>query len=89
VRTTNLPAAIAGRPYDAQLEANLGTTPYHWRVIGGRLPRGLRLTPAGKLRGVPRVRGEHTLTVRVADSSHPTMRATQMLRLRVARGHHR
>jgi sugar lactone lactonase YvrE len=81
VRTAKLPRARAGRAYAATLRANLGTTPYRWRVRG--LPRGLRLR-AGRIVGRPRHAGTYRLVVRVSDASHPVMRATRRLTFKVA-----
>ena len=81
VRTGGLRHAHRGRRYRAQLRANLGTTPYRWRVTAGRLPHGLRLTRAGRLSGRPRQRGRFTFTIRVTDSSRPAMHARRRLTL--------
>jgi sugar lactone lactonase YvrE len=82
VRTARLPRARAGRTYAATLRANLGTTPYRWRVRG--LPRGLRLR-AGRIVGRPAHAGTYRLAVRVSDASHPVMRAARRLTLKVSR----
>jgi sugar lactone lactonase YvrE len=81
VRTARLPRARAGRRYAATLRANLGTTPYRWRVRS--LPRGLRLR-AGRIVGRPRHAGTYRIGVRVSDASHPVMRAQRRLTLKVA-----
>jgi hypothetical protein len=75
------PFARAGRAYAATLRANLGTTPYRWRVRS--LPRGLRLR-AGRIAGRPAHGGTYRLGVRVSDASHPVMRAFRRLTLKVA-----
>jgi hypothetical protein len=82
VRTAKLPRARAGRAYAATLRADLGTMPYRWRVRS--LPRGLRLR-GGRIVGRPAPAGTYRLTVRVSDASHPVMRATRRLTLKVAR----
>ena len=81
VRTTKLPRARAGHRYAAKLRANLGTTPYRWRVRA--LPRGLRLR-GGRIVGRPRHAGTYRITVRVRDASHPAMRVARRLTLKVA-----
>ncbi len=58
---------------------------YHWRISAGHLPRGLRLSKSGELHGVARQPGTFTFTVLVRDSTHPSMTATQALRLIVMR----
>ena len=79
VRTSKLPAAREGRSYRARLRANLGTTPYRWKVTRGKLPAGIRLRRDGTLFGRPRKPGTYRFTVRVKDTSHPTMTATRRL----------
>ena len=51
VTTTQLPEARVGRPYSARLSVRGGRPPYRWRVVGGSLPRGLRLAPGGSISG--------------------------------------
>jgi Bacterial Ig-like domain (group 3)/Putative Ig domain len=51
VTTTSLPAATPGIRYVQQLDAAGGVSPYKWKVTGGSLPKGLRLTAKGILRG--------------------------------------
>ena len=87
VRTHKLRAARVARTYRVRLRANLGTTPYRWKVIRGRLPAGLSLHRGGTVFGRPRRVGSYTFTVRVSDASHPTMRATRRLVLTVRANH--
>jgi hypothetical protein len=51
----DLPAAIAGAPYRAVLNASGGTAPYRrWEVLSGTLPEGLKLDGAtGEITGLP------------------------------------
>ncbi|MBV9605959.1 MAG: putative Ig domain-containing protein [Solirubrobacterales bacterium] len=83
VATHHLAAATVGARYAAVFIANLGTTPYRWRVNASHLPPGLHLTQNGALRGTPRRAGTYRFTVRVHDSSRPTMTARQTVRLLV------
>lgn len=83
VRTAKLKAARVGHRYRVRLRANLGTTPYRWSIKHGKLPRGLHLKRSGTLTGRPRHKGTYHFTVRVRDASHPAMRASQALVLRV------
>lgn len=85
VATAKLPAARVGDRYTVALRANLGTTPYYWTVIEGKLPPGLRMKHDGILSGTPRHAGHYRFTVKVRDSSHPTMTATRVLALVVKR----
>jgi sugar lactone lactonase YvrE len=82
VRTRALPRARVGRRYGARLRANLGTTPYRWAVVRGRVPAGLHLRH-GRLSGRPLHHGTYRFTVRVTDASHPHMRATRRLTVSV------
>ena len=72
VTTLSLPEASPEVGYSQQLEAVGGKTPYTWRVNGGALPKGLRLTERGLLEGTPKPRdeaGTYTFDVRVVDST--------------------
>jgi hypothetical protein len=72
----------AGKPLRARLLAKGGKAPYRWMRASGLVPRGLRLTAAGRLYGTPRVRGRFTFIVRVTDASRST--ATRRIVVRVA-----
>jgi Aldo/keto reductase family/Putative Ig domain len=85
VRTHKLIAARIGRVYRTRLHANLGTTPYHWNVIAGKLPPGLRLRRDGTLSGRPDTPGSFRFTVRVRDTARPAMTATRRLAVVVRR----
>ncbi len=76
VQTTRLPRGTVGSLYTASLRASLGSTPYRWRLVGRRLPAGLRLTRAGKISGVPRQAVRRRIRMLVTDASHPQMRAS-------------
>jgi hypothetical protein len=83
VRTTRLPAAVVGHLYKTTLRANLGTEPYRWAIVKGKLPRGLKLSRDGAPSGTPRHAGKYEFTVRVRDSSHPAMSASATLLITV------
>jgi hypothetical protein len=90
ILTASLPAAHRRRPYLVNLEAAEGTTPYRWKVVDGRLPRGLRLTQAGAIIGTAHGRaGVYRFTVEVTDSTRPAQAVTQDLRLRLEGRRHR
>jgi Putative Ig domain len=67
------------------LRAVLGTTPYRWSVVSGRLPAGVRLRRDGRLAGRPRRPGVYRFTVRVRDTSRSAMTARGMIVLRIRR----
>jgi len=87
IRTTRLPHAVRGRHYRTRLVAALGTAPYHWRVVRGHLPPGLRLnTTTGQIAGTPTRAGSYRFVVKVTDSAHPHMTVKQPLTIVVRRG---
>lgn len=82
VRTDSLRTAYRGRPYRAELRAAGGIGPRVWRLTHGRLPRGLRLHPSGRLLGIPREAGRHRITLLVRD--HLGVTSTVTLAVEVA-----
>ena len=64
-----------------------GTAPFTWSVTGGALPPGLSMAPAtGAVTGTPTTAGEYNFTVQVADSSDPSLTATQPHTITIAPG---
>ncbi len=90
VTTETLPELTPGVHYEKQLEAVGGTQPYRWKIASGSLPRGLRLTSAGRLQGTVKPRSvapgtQYHFTVAVTDHSRPThQKTTAMFTLDVA-----
>jgi putative Ig domain-containing protein len=76
-----LPLGHRGRSYAAALRATGGKAPYRWTKAGGLLPRGLRLSSAGRLSGIPAGKGSFTLRARVIDGAGAAQ--TRTFRLRV------
>jgi len=72
ITTQSFPTAIAGRQYNVQLTATGGITPYHWRILEGKLPGGLQVSDSGVISGTPSEIGEFNVTLAVSDSSAPT-----------------
>jgi len=64
-----LQSARVGGDYQVSMAASGGQLPYRWSVIGGVLPAGLNLSPAGILQGAPAAQGNYTFLARVSDSS--------------------
>jgi hypothetical protein len=85
VKTKRLGKARVGHRYHWQLKAYLGSTPYHWKRIRGRLPKGIHFSRTGRLHGTPKHRGVYRFTARATDSTRPRMTATAHLVLRVRR----
>ncbi len=70
ILTDLLPSGILGKPYKARLEAQGGTTPYHWKVVGGKLPIGLKLnTATGVISGKPRSLGQYRMMIQLVDAN--------------------
>ena len=80
VADRSLPDAGLNRPYSTRLAAVLGSPPLRWRVVGGHLPAGLRLSRSGDIAGVTRTRGRFAFTVSVASSSAMVPPAIRRLR---------
>jgi hypothetical protein len=84
ITTSSLPAATVGQPYTQTLQADGGTHPYAWSIVGGSLPAGLTLDAStGTISGTPTSPGNVKFTVGVTDASAPSQSATRALRLQV------
>ena len=70
VITTNaLPTGRVGDPYSYALTVVNGAPTYTWSIVGGALPQGMFLTPAGVVSGTPTEAGTFNFRVRVQDSN--------------------
>ncbi len=70
ILTDQLPPGILGKLYKARLEAQGGTTPYRWKVVGGKLPVGLKLNAAtGTISGKPRRLGQYRMMIQLVDAN--------------------
>jgi hypothetical protein len=72
VTTTSLPEVTLGEAYGYPLKAVGGVTPYTWKVTGGALPKGLKLSRQGLLSGTVKAKTDpgadpYTFTVTVTD----------------------
>jgi hypothetical protein len=80
-----LPNGAIGASYLQALAAAGGSTPYHWSVTLGALPKGLTLDAAtGSISGVPGSSGAFTFTLQVTDSASAT--ATKQFTLNISTG---
>jgi uncharacterized protein (TIGR03437 family) len=68
ISTADLPSGTVGVPYQAQLQASVGTPPYQWSSAGS-LPPGLSLSAAGLLAGTPTAAGTYSIAVAVKDAA--------------------
>jgi hypothetical protein len=82
VATAKLPNGNTDDLYDVHLKATGGNAPYTWSLAKGTLPRALKLSAAGELKGYPQNEGTWSFTVRVKDEDGRT--STQALSLKVA-----
>jgi len=68
VASRRLASATVGHRYRAALVAQGGVSPLAWKVVRGRLPRGVRLdTASGILYGTPSAAGNYQATLEVKD----------------------
>lgn len=74
--TVQVPPGQVGEPYQVEIAAAGGASPYRWRIRQGNLPRGLILstsgTPAATLSGTPQISQISTFTVEVVDANGQT-----------------
>lgn len=68
--------------YGFRLQASGGVAPYHWRVINGVLPRGLKLQD-GEITGIPDEQGNFQFALELRDSSNPPAEAQKSVALLV------
>ena len=86
VTTTSLPSGMVGSPYDQNISATGGFSPYSWSIVAGSLPPGLFLSPSGSIQGDCTQPGIYFFTVQVQDSSNPAEVATAALAIGVNAG---
>jgi putative Ig domain-containing protein len=67
ITTKDLPIATLWNRYTAQLQADGGIEPYHWRVVSGSLPRGLELQDSGQISGVVNQAGGLDMLIQATD----------------------
>jgi large repetitive protein len=69
IGTPRLKVATVARAYRARLAARGGVQPLKWRVVRGKLPRGMALSQTlGTLTGTPRGTGSFRVTVEARDA---------------------
>jgi hypothetical protein len=90
ITTTTLADADMGGPYQIVLQATGGKAPYLWSIDSGSLPPGTTLASGqssvlgGTLGGTPSASGVYTFTVKVTDSTSPTVQtATKSFSLKI------
>jgi hypothetical protein len=84
ITSTLLPEITAGSDYDAPMAGVGGTTPYHWSISTGTLPKGISLaSTTGDFTGTTSQTGQFGFTVKLTDSSSPAQTASQALSVTV------
>jgi Putative Ig domain len=82
-----LPAASLWTAYTGgirpgfKLEAQGGIEPYHWRIVNGILPNGLKLDERGEITGAPLESGSFQFALDLRDSNNPPTEVQQRLTL--------
>jgi hypothetical protein len=66
---SELPDTYPGANYQVQFHVRGGVPVYHWRLMSGTLPPGLKLDDGGFLHGKPERAGEFQFTIAVKDGS--------------------
>ena len=69
VQSKDLRHASLWEHYRFELRASGGIEPYHWSIIGGQLPRDIKLQDHGELIGIPDESGQFDFTVLVTDNA--------------------
>ncbi len=85
LKTEILPTAILGEPYLHYLEVEMGTTPFEWSLLSGKLPTGLTLFLNGAVSGTPEQFGHFVCRVRVTDGAGLRSERDIVLRVKEAR----
>ncbi len=67
ITTKDLPPATINQPYNTQLEATGGTTPYTFTVSDGALPQGLQVDKDA-IKGTPTVKGQFKIKIKLTDA---------------------
>jgi Putative Ig domain len=67
----NLPKPSLWAPYFFRLPASGGIGLYHWHLISGSLPTGLKLNEAGEFAGTPQETGQSEFNLLLTDSDSP------------------
>lgn len=85
VPTLQVPAGKLGRFYSANLATVGGVGPTRWKLVDGRLPRGIRFAAdLGSLVGTPRETGTHVIKVEARDRLNATSTRTLAVVIRAA-----
>jgi alpha-tubulin suppressor-like RCC1 family protein len=70
ISNDDLPTALSGDDYDANLTGTGGTAPYTWAQTG--LPAGIALSTDGHLSGITTSVGDHLVNLTITDANNKT-----------------
>jgi hypothetical protein len=76
ILTSKVPRARVGRKYAAKLRAS---PPGVWRVVSGKLPKGVRLKASGRILGKPKKAGAFRFTALVTVGDQSASRAFRLV----------
>jgi hypothetical protein len=85
ITTTKLPGGVVSARYTTTLAALGGASPYTWTITAGSLPKGLTLSRAGIITGVPAAASRSAVTIRVADTSDPALTASRSYKITIVK----
>ncbi len=83
IKTRSLKAARLGSAYGARLTTAGGAKPLKWKLVSGKLPRGVRFAPRlGTFVGTPHRSGAFRVAVEASDALGAKARSTLVLRVK-------
>jgi hypothetical protein len=85
ITTTALPTGTVGAAYSQTLVAS-GDGTVTWTLDAGALPKGLTLSGAGVISGIPTAAGTETFTVRASNGVPPDATTELSIRINARRG---
>ena len=87
LQSESLPAGVVGKKYAAAFRAAGGIPFYHWQVMAGSLPPGLRLDSfSGAVNGEPIQAGVFEFTIRVRDYNEKAPARSRTMRMEISPG---
>src|SRR5215831_16799365 len=82
ITTSSLPNTSVGSNTSIQIRVTGGTQPLTWKISGGKLPPGLKLSAAkGTISGTPIRPGTYTCELTVTDSGVPPVQIQRQFKL--------
>lgn len=70
VATEQVPVILTQKPFNFQVLASGGITPYQWTITSSTaMPEGLRLTESGEIKGTALITGQYVIDLQVTDDN--------------------